>query len=559
MSDGTSGEEVLAGIGPDGLARFMDASPVAMAAFLDGEGIRHVNAPFERLFGYARAEVLEQSYEVLAPPHFRDALVEAVQSFVTQDPPSPQAWRPDFPARRKDGSEFPMQYSAVPLPSDEGLWVVVEIHDVTPLRESEREARAETRRYLTLARLNEVVAGAPDVATLYAETCRIAVEVGGFVSAWVAEGSAGRPLTRVASAGLATQVADQVDQVLAGAMAGSPSPTRRAVQEEQPVFQHDLGDDRTSAWQAWAGDAGFGSVASLPLFRGGRAVAALTLVARNPVDFDDQTRELLTGLARGVSVALDAFEDRERTERLARHRRDLLRRLMDVQESDRGRIAADIHDDSVQALAAIDLRLGMVRRRARDVAPELDPALEQIWTVLGSATSSLRHLLFSLEAPDPGAGLRASLVEASDHVFLDSPVRVEVHCDDAELPELLLGQALRIVKEALANAQRHAHARTVWIDANRVDSGVEIRVRDDGDGLPPGTTDEARPGEPELGVVQRVGGIVAMRERAELSGGRCVVAPGPEGRGTEVVLWLPGRLEEGVPSAYDDGVGREPA
>ncbi len=68
------------------------------------------------------------------------------------------AWRPDFPARRKDGSEFPMQYSAVPLPGDEGLWVVVEIHDVTPLRESEREARAETRRYLTLARLNEVVA-----------------------------------------------------------------------------------------------------------------------------------------------------------------------------------------------------------------------------------------------------------------------------------------------------------------------------------------------------------------------------------------------------------------
>ena len=543
----TAGADGLLGEQGELLLRVVDATPSPMVVFLNGEGIRHVNRRFEEVFGWSREEMLVHSYEVLAPERFRPMLRERVEAFIGQDPPRPVAWRPDFLVRRKDGTEFPIQYSAVPVSVDEGLWVVVTLHDVTSLRDSEQTAQAESRRYLTLARLNEAVARAQDAPTLFDETCRIAVEVGGFVCAWVAEGSAGRPLRRVASRGVGDDIASQVDEALAWGEDRPPSPTRQAVQVEQPVYVNGIGPDSDDdGWQATANDAGHGSVASLPLFRGGRAVAALTLVAANPADFDPATRELLESLARSVSIALDAFEGQARTERLAVHRRNLLRRLMDVQESDRDRIAADIHDDSVQALAAIDLRLGMVRRRAREVAPELGPALGQIWDVLGSATASLRHLLFSLEAPDVDAGLRASLVEAAEHVFLESPVRVEVHSDDSELPGLLLGQALRIVKEALTNVRRHSGAATVWIDVNRSGHGVEIRLRDDGSGPGPiGQGGRAATGS--AAGTGRVRGIVAMRERAELSGGSCVVAAGPEGRGTEVVLWLPDRLDEGVP------------
>ncbi|MCW2819142.1 MAG: domain S-box protein [Marmoricola sp.] len=553
----TAGVEGLLGEQGELLLRVVDATPSPMVVFLHGEGIKHVNRRFEEVFGWSREEMLAHSYEVLAPERFRAAMRARVEEFVGQDPPRAVAWRPDFLVRRRDGTEFPIQYAAVPFPGPEGLWVVVTLHDVTSLRDSEQAAQAETRRYLTLARLNEAVARAQDATTLFDETCRIAVEVGGFVCAWVAEGSAGRPLRRVASCGVGDDIASVVDRALARGDDAPPSPTRQAVQTERSVFVNGIGSVEDDGWQAAAGDAGHGSVASLPLFRGGRAVAALTLVAENPADFDVDTRELLEGLARSVSIALDAFEAQARTERLAVHRRNLLRRLMDVQESERDRIAADIHDDSVQALAAIDLRLGMVRRRAREVAPELAPALGQIWDVLGSATASLRHLLFSLEAPDVDAGLRASLVEAAEHVFLESPVRVEVHSDDSELPDLLLGQALRIVKEALTNVHRHSGAATVWIDVNRSGQGVEIRVRDDGNGPgpvgpdaqvgPDGQDGRASPAASTPGVTGRVRGIVAMRERAELSGGSCVVTPGPEGRGTEVLLWLPDQLEEGVP------------
>ncbi len=520
---------VLGG-GRDAFAQVMAASPDAMVVYLAGSGIRDVNPRFEAMFGWSREELVGRSYDVLVPERLHEELRARVSAYLAEDPPEAVAWRPDIPAIRKDGSEFPIQYSAVPLPEPGGLWLVVTVHDVSELRASEARVSQESRRYLTLARLNEAVAQARDEATLFAEACRVAVEVGGFAGAWVAEGSAGRPLRRVASAGVVEAVGAELDASLARGGSEGSSPSRRAVESERAVYAPDLlGRPDDVPWVDTARRAGFAAAASLPLFRGGRAVAALTFIGSDPGSFDTETCDLLEGLARNVSAALEAFADQARLERLAGHRRDLVRRLMEVQESDRDKIAADIHDDSVQALAAVDLRLGMVRRQARQLAPDLEPALEQTWAVVSSATASLRHLLFSLEAPDVEAGLRASLLEAAEHVFLDTRVRLELHSDDSELPALLLGQALRIVKEALDNVLRHASAGTVWIDVNALDDGVEIRVRDDGTGVRPGAGQ--REGRPR--------GIETMRERAELSGGRCAVLDGPEGRGTEVVLWLP--------------------
>ena len=521
------------GGGRDVFARVMSASPDAVAVYLVGWGICDVNPRFEAMFGWSRDELEGRSYDVVMPERLHESLHAQVSAYLAQDPPEAVAWRPDVPARRKDGSEFPIQYSVVPLAEPEGLWLVVSVHDVSELRASQERVSRESGRYLTLARLNEAVAQARDEATLFAEACRVAVEVGGFAGAWVAEGSAGRPLLRVASAGVVEAVGAEVDASLARSGSEGSSPSRRAVESERAVYADDLlGRHDRAPWVDTARRGGFAAAASLPLFRGGRAVAALTFIGREPGSFDVETRDLLEGLARNVSAALEAFADRARLERVAGHRRDLVRRLMEVQESDRDKIAADIHDDSVQALAAVDLRLGMVRRQARQLAPDLEPALEETWAVVSRATASLRHLLFSLEAPDVEAGLRASLLEAAEHVFLDTRVRLEVHSDDSELPALLLGQALRIVKEALHDVLRHASASTVWIDVNALDDGVEIRVRDDGAGV--------RSGAPQR--ADRPRGIETMRERAELSGGRCAVLDGPEGRGTEVVLWLPGEV-----------------
>ena len=64
-----------------------------------------------------------------------------------------------------------------------------------------------------------------------------------------------------------------------------------------------------------------------------------------------------------------------------------------------------MHDDSVQALAALELRLGMLRRQVEQSDPQLLPGLEASQLTLDTATSRLRHLLFDLDSPARRDGL----------------------------------------------------------------------------------------------------------------------------------------------------------
>ena len=100
-------------------------------------------------------------------------------------------------------------------------------------------------------------------------------------------------------------------------------------------------------------------------------MACLTLYSAVQDVFDEQMRDLLGQLAGNISYALDRFAADERLHRVAAQRRDLLDRLWAAQEHERNRIAADVHDDSVQTLAALDLRLGLLRRRIEASSAEL--------------------------------------------------------------------------------------------------------------------------------------------------------------------------------------------
>ena len=99
---------------------------------------------------------------------------------------------------------------------------------------------------------------------------------------------------------------------------------------------------------------------------------------------------------------------------------------------------------------------------------------------------------------------------------------------DVDLPEAERVTAYRIVKEALANAGKHARATRVDVELTRNDGGVSVLVRDDGIGV-----------EPE-DLVEQPGhlGIASMHNRADVAGGRLEVRRG-DGGGTEVHLWLP--------------------
>jgi len=87
---------------------------------------------------------------------------------------------------------------------------------------------------------------------------------------------------------------------------------------------------------------------------------------------------------------------------VAAQRSELLDRLVAAQEEEGAHIAADVHDDSVQSLAAVDLRLGVLHRLVSETAsPDLLSVVEKLQETVSGATDRLRQLLCSTSSPPP--------------------------------------------------------------------------------------------------------------------------------------------------------------
>lgn len=216
--------------------------------------------------------------------------------------------------------------------------------------------------------------------------------------------------------------------------------------------------------------------------------------------------------------------------RLAQQRAVLLTRLVVAQDAERVRIANDVHDDTVQALAAVDLRLGLLRRRLREQAPDLLTELDGLQETVSGATERLRALLFDLEPPDLTDGLVPALARAGEELFEGTPTSYRVDgADEPPMPETSRAVAYRIAKEALVNVLKHAQARRVLVCVTGVDDGLQVEVHDDGVGAGDAVNDST-PGHR---------GVSSMRDRATLAGGHCTIGVSPYG-GTSMTLWLPG-------------------
>ncbi len=219
---------------------------------------------------------------------------------------------------------------------------------------------------------------------------------------------------------------------------------------------------------------------------------------------------------------------------LAGQRQRLLDDLVEAQEAERARIAADVHDDSVQALAAVELRLLVMHRQLERAAPELLQQCDELGATVRTASARLRHLLFDLDSPAQRSDLRSAIEEAAGYLF-ENDVRWRVEGDvDAPMPTRVT--AYRVVKEALTNIHKHARAQHVVVTLDAEEGGLRVRVTDDGQGTAEDLT------------VVRAGhlGLSGMRDRAAVAGGTLTIESSP-GAGTAVALWLPfGPVEDGT-------------
>lgn len=232
--------------------------------------------------------------------------------------------------------------------------------------------------------------------------------------------------------------------------------------------------------------------------------------------------------------------------RLAEFRSRLLAQMIAGQESERRRIAQDLHDQIGQTLASLLVGLRTVeqaetvadaRARAQGLRQGTAEALDEVRRIAHGLRPSVLDRL----------GLGAAIERLVDDFQSDGiEVRAELgSLADARLPGDVETALYRIAQEALTNAVRHAQAHRVRVVLQRRAGGVAAWIEDDGIGLKASET-SAPSNAARLGM----GG---MRERAELLGGTLAVES-RRGCGTTIRVSIP--LPEALHGQDSRAVGR---
>ncbi|HLI50349.1 MAG TPA: sensor histidine kinase [Thermomicrobiaceae bacterium] len=210
--------------------------------------------------------------------------------------------------------------------------------------------------------------------------------------------------------------------------------------------------------------------------------------------------------------------------------------MIRAQESERRRLARDVHDGPAQVLANAILSLELIERSLPDRL--LDPdaktlaEIERTKNALREGLTEIRRFIFDLRPTMlHQRGLIATVehyVETYRHLF---PAKVELVLP-SRMPRLSEDQeltAFSVIQESLQNVHRHSRARQVEVALSTTPDGLFVRVRDDGQGFRPAAT---------LPTPTGGFGLAGMRERAEVVGGRLTIRSTP-GNGTEITLVIP--------------------
>ena len=258
----------------------------------------------------------------------------------------------------------------------------------------------------------------------------------------------------------------------------------------------------------------------VPLLVRGRAIGVLAAHDKLGADarFTDSDLRLTETFAARAALAVDL------SERIAR---DSLRRVVEAQELERRRLARELHDETGQALTSILLGLKALEERIDD--PSSRAATAELRELVVSTLQDVRRLAVELR---PSAlddfGLVAALERLTASFSEQTGIAVDFQTAlaDERLPEEVETALYRIVQESLTNVVKHARARRVSILLARKNSAVKAVVEDDGQGFDP--AEQADDGF----------GLVGMRERLALLGGRLEIESG-RGGGTTVAAEVP--------------------
>lgn len=475
------------------------------------------NPAAEAMFGYEEEELLGARTEIL---HLDEAHFERFDEKTRPVVADGQIYRGRFRMARKDGSEIETEHTISPLHVREGelKTVVSVVRDVSELRQAGAEIGRSNAQLRRLVRLSQRIGSRVDLDELYGTIVESAVELipeAEAAALWLYRENSGEFAVRAWEGPTDRSVFEDVDP--------DRSELFRRVLEDGVTFRQ---NDTEFAERPHGFDP--------PIFEGVRAVLGVPVrLGDSPLGLlvacgfaegelfghrDEHTLELLAGQA-ATSI---------RNGRLVQQLHERSSMLIQAQETERRRIARELHDELGGQLSALDMKL----EEARLAEDGSEAAIEEAQLQIRGLSDHLRTLILDLR---PSAldelGLFDALEGYIERYQERTGVKVQLRmgfADGRRFREEVETALYRVVQEALTNVARHAGVREARVRLEPADGEIRVVVVDEGTGFDV----EAVAAESETV------GLSGMRERSALLGGRFEVDSAP-GEGTRITVVIP--------------------
>jgi len=235
-------------------------------------------------------------------------------------------------------------------------------------------------------------------------------------------------------------------------------------------------------------------------------------------------------------ISADISDIKEARRELA-EREMLLRRLIEIQESEKQSLCHEFHDGLIQYAVGSKMLLESLRQ---STLPEgVLPGLDSVIDCLAKGIADGRRVIRGIRpAVLDDLGLGAALEDLAGEIR-EADISVELQLTAAidGIPGPLQTTVYRVVQESLNNARKHSGTARIRLAVTIAAGALEVDVEDFGSGFDPAT-------------LSRDGlGLLGLKERIRLAGGRCKILS-QVGSGTRVQVWLPLPVDEssGLPA-----------
>ncbi|NNE90294.1 MAG: PAS domain S-box protein [Verrucomicrobiales bacterium] len=438
-----------------------------------------VNQSAEKMFGYDRSEFLELSIEDLVPENIRGKHAGHRETFHKSPEPRQMGAGRDLRAKRKDGSEFPVEIGLTPLQSGNDTKILSSIVDITERKQNEEQLRQYAAELeagnLELRRQSDLLRNVHDAVIL--------VNGDGIVCEW----NAGA--TRVFEMDTAEAIGKSLQEIC-------PHP-----------HQHPFFDRFVPALEKQA------SI---------EAVIACDLRSGTKLFLRTHVSKMDTSEGVGYVICASDITELKRLEH----------EILNVSENEQRRIGQDLHDDLCSQLSGIACITKMLEDSLKPDRKTEAELIARVTEMLADAVQKARQIAKGLvPAALETHGFSGALQELAAHfrevfgVNCVAEIKTENALDGIEQNAAV--QLFRIAQEACTNSAKHSDADLIKISAGVEDGWVTLCVSDDGKGMPEDFSSTGM-------------GLLTMRRRAEIIGAEFEIDAFPgEGATVRCRLFVP--------------------